>query len=193
MGPLDYVLGLPHWYQMQLAVLTGFFFGLALERAGFSDPRKLVNIFYLRDFAVLRVMFTAIVTCALGLGVLWTLGLYQMELTFILPTKLGPQIVGGLLLGVGFVMGGYCPTTSVVAAVTGRLDALVFVLGMCVGVVGFFVPFSLWKGFYSQTQGVLLLTDVLGLNLGVVLIIVVAMAGMMFFVAGWVEEKMSAH
>ena len=191
MGPLANFGIFPEWYGMQLAVLAGFFFGLALERAGFSDPRKLANIFYLRDFAVLRVMFTAIITCAVGLGVLWAAGLYEMELMYILPTKLTAQIIGGLIIGVGFVVGGYCPTTSVVAAVTGKLDAVVFLLGMCLGVVGFFVPFKLWSALYEGTQGQLLLPEVLGLSRGVTLLLVVGMAACMFMVAAWVEKKIN--
>ncbi len=191
MGPLAKLGVFPDWYGMQLAVLTGFFFGLALQRAGFADPRKLVNIFYLRDFAVLRVMFTAIVTCSLGLGVLWSLGLYQMELMYILPTKPAAQIIGGLLLGVGFIVGGYCPTTSVVAAVTGRLDGLVFILGMCLGVVGFYLPFDLWRGLYESSQGTILLPQVLGVGRGLTLLFISAMAVGMFLLAGWVEAKIN--
>lgn len=191
MGPLDKLGLIPGWYGMEIAVLAGFFFGLALERAGFADPRKLVNIFYLRDFAVLRVMFTAIVTCAVGLGVLWAAGLYRMELIYILPTKLTAQIIGGFIIGVGFVVGGYCPTTSVVAAVTGRLDAVVFLLGMCLGVVGFFVPFRLWSGLYEGVQGQILVPEVLGLSWGVTLLLIVVMAACMFMVAAWVEKKIN--
>ena len=67
MGPL-YKLG---WfdfaYSLQMAARIGFLFGFVLERAGFGNARKLTAIFYLRDFAVLKVMFTAIVVCLLGL------------------------------------------------------------------------------------------------------------------------------
>jgi len=191
MGPLASLGAFPEWYGMEIAVLAGFFFGLALERAGFSDPRKLVNIFYLRDFAVLRVMFTAIITCAVGLGVLWAAGLYEMELMYVLPTKLTAQIIGGFIIGVGFTVGGYCPTTSVVAAVTGRLDAVVFLLGMCLGVAGFFVPFKLWSSVYEVTQGQILVPEVLGLNRGVTLLLIVGMAACMFMVAAWVEKKLN--
>lgn len=191
MGPLAKLGVFPYWYGLQLAVLSGFFFGLALERAGFTNPRKLVNTFYLRDFAVLRVMFTAIITCAVGLYLLWALGLYKLELLYLLPTKLQPQIIGGFVLGVGFIVGGYCPTTSVVATITGKLDGLVFVVGMCVGVVAFFVPFPLWKSVYQISQGQLLLSEVLGLNIGVLLLLIVGMAVFMFLIAAWVERKIN--
>ena len=106
MGPL-YKLG---WfdfaYSLQIAGLVGFLFGFVLERAGFGDARKLTAIFYLRDFAVLKVMFTAIVVCVLGLLYFSLFGWIDLSQVYILPTYIWPQIAGGLILGVGFVMGG---------------------------------------------------------------------------------------
>jgi hypothetical protein len=45
--------------------------------------------------------------------------------------------VGGALVGAGFAVGGYCPGTSVAGLFSGRLDALVFVLGVVLGTIGF--------------------------------------------------------
>ena len=79
-------------------------------------------------------MFTAIVTAMLGVTYLGWIGLLDLSLVYLVPTLLGPQVVGGLILGVGFVVGGYCPGTSVAAlAATGRIDALVYVLGIFAG------------------------------------------------------------
>lgn len=89
------------------AFVAGLLFGFFLERAGFGDPRKLTGLFYLRDFAVLRVMLTAVVVGALGLAGLIGLGLSQPDLIAVPPTYLWPQALGGLLIGVGFVIGGY--------------------------------------------------------------------------------------
>ena len=133
MGPLYKFGWFDFSYSLQLAGLIGFCFGFVLERAGFGDPRKLTAIFYLRDFAVLKVMFTAIVVCMLGLLYLSVFGWMDLGRVHLLPTYLWPQIIGGLALGVGFVMGGYCPTTSVVATVSGRLDGFIFILGMVLG------------------------------------------------------------
>ena len=63
-GLLDSPLGLG------IATLIGVLFGFWLERAGFGSSRKLTAIFYFQDFAVLRVMFSAIVVAAVGLRVL---------------------------------------------------------------------------------------------------------------------------
>jgi uncharacterized membrane protein YedE/YeeE len=186
MGPL-YKLG---WfdfaYSLQLAVLIGFLFGFVLERAGFGNPRKLTAIFYLRDFAVLKVMFTAIVVCMLGLLYFSVFGWIDLRGIYLLPTYIWPQIVGGLVLGIGFVMGGYCPTTSVVAAVSGKLDGVVFLVGMTLGSVLFGWVFPLMEGLYSAGgMGAVRLGNVLGLNSGLIALLVCLMA----LGAYWLVEK----
>ena len=49
----------------------GVAFSFFLERAGLGDPKKLTGVFYLRDFTMLQVMFTAIAVAAAGIGALW--------------------------------------------------------------------------------------------------------------------------
>ena len=117
-----------------VAFLIGIGFGFFLERAGFGSARKLVSQFYLDDLAVFKVMFTAIVTAMLGVTYLSWIGFLDLELVYLVPTYWIAQVVGGLLLGVGFVVGGYCPGTSVVSTATGRRDGLVSVLGFAAAV-----------------------------------------------------------
>ena len=90
-----------------VALGIGFSFGFILERAGFGDARKLAAQFYLHDMTVLKVMFTGIVV-AMGL-IFLTSGLQVLDLerVFVNPTHLWPQLLGGLLLGAGFLIGGY--------------------------------------------------------------------------------------
>jgi hypothetical protein len=90
-----------------LSVVLGFFFGFFLERAGFSSARKLSAQFYFKDFAVLKVMFTAIVIAMLGIAYLTLIGWLDMSQVFVPPTFIWPQLAGGLLLGAGFIIGGY--------------------------------------------------------------------------------------
>ena len=190
MGPL-YKLG---WfdfaYSLQMAALIGFLFGFVLERAGFGNARKLTAIFYLRDFAVLKVMFTAIVVCLLGLLYFSAFSWIDLSRIYLLPTYIWPQIVGGLILGIGFVMGGYCPTTSVVATVSGKLDGFIFVLGMIFGSVIFAELFPLLQGFYEAgDMGAVRFTDVLGLNSGIIALLVCLVAVGAYWVVERVEEK----
>jgi hypothetical protein len=177
-------------YSLQLALLLGFCFGFVLERAGFGNPRKLVAIFYLRDFAVLKVMFTAIIVCMLGLLYFSVFGWIDLGKVYLLPTYIWPQIVGGLFLGVGFVMGGYCPTTSVVATASGRLDGLVFLVGMVLGSVIFAELFPLLESLYRAGDlGSIRLSGLFGINSGIIALLASAMAVAAFWIAEKVEVK----
>jgi uncharacterized protein len=176
-----------------VAFLIGIGFGFFLEQGGFGSARKLTSQFYLKDMAVFRVMFTAIVTAMLGLFYLGALGWVDLSLVFIQPTYLWPQIVGGLLLGVGFIVGGYCPGTSLVAAATGKLDALVVIAGIFAGV---FVIGEAWPaivGFAeSSALGRLTLPEVFGLSPGLVVFLVVLMAVGGFLGAAALEKRFTA-
>jgi hypothetical protein len=90
-----------------VSLLLGFFFGFFLERAGFSSAKKLTAQFYFKDFSVLKVMFTAIVVTMLGVAYLAAAGWLDMSQVYVPLTFLWPQIAGGLLLGAGFIIGGY--------------------------------------------------------------------------------------
>jgi uncharacterized membrane protein YedE/YeeE len=190
MGPLYKFGWFDFAYGLQLAVLTGFFFGFVLERAGFGNVRKLTAIFYLRDFSVLKVMFTAIVVCMLGLLYFSVFGWLDLGRVYLLPTYIWPQIVGGLVLGIGFVMGGYCPTTSIVAMVSGKLDGLIFIVGMMFGSFIFAEIFQFLENFYSAgDMGAVRVSDVLKLNSGIVALLICLMAVGAYWFVEKVEEK----
>ena len=114
----------------------------------------------------------------------------DLGLVHLLPTYIWPQIVGGLILGVGFVMGGYCPTTSIVATVSGKLDGLIFIVGMVVGSFIFAEIFPILKGFYSAgDMGALRLSDVLHINSGIIALLVCLMAVGAYWFVEKVENK----
>jgi uncharacterized membrane protein YedE/YeeE len=116
------------------AVAIGFAFGFVLERSGFGRAQKLVGQFYGTDMTVFKVMFSAIVTAMLGVTVLAAVGLLDLRLiSFSYPSYFLPMIVGGLLLGVGFVVSGYCPGTSVVATASGKADGAMTIVGVVLG------------------------------------------------------------
>lgn len=162
--PLVLVTDMSHSAQMVVAVLVGIGFGFSLERAGFGRADNLASIFYGRDFRVMRVMFTAIVTAMLGLYFLDLIGVMPISNIGLLPTYLVPQLVGGLLLGVGFIVGGYCPGTSIVASVSGKIDAWFFVGGIFLGGLLFTMSYDVFAGFHSSTfMGRVLLHEYFGL------------------------------
>ena len=179
------------WVAYTLAILTGFAFGFILERAGFASAKKLTAQFYLKDMTVLKVMFTAIVTAMLGLTLFRAIGWLDFDKVYINPTYLLPQAIGGAIFGIGFVVGGYCPGTSVVAIVSGKIDGLVFLVGLGAGVLAFAGVYP-WLGNFATSGGVerSFLTNWLGLSYGVVAMGVVLMALGMFLGAEFVERKM---
>lgn len=176
-----------------IAFLLGIGFGFFLERAGFGSARKLVAQFYLTDLAVFKVMFTAIVTAMLGVTCLSWAGFLDLSLVYLVPTYWIAQVVGGVLFGVAFVVGGYCPGTSIAATATGKLDGLVFVLGFAAGTLGFALVFPLVKGLYTAGDlGTKTLPDVLGIPYGILVFGVVLLAVGGFVCATWVERKGAA-
>ncbi|MCL5044571.1 MAG: YeeE/YedE family protein [Deltaproteobacteria bacterium] len=160
-----------------IILFVGLAFGFFLERAGFASARKLSAVFYLRDWAVVQMMFTALVTAMLGLLYLSATGLIEMDAVNLEETFLGGQIAGGLLLGMGFVMGGYCPGTSVVGAASGKLDALVFMGGLVLGTASFgFLFHPLLPLYQAGARGVYSLADWTGLGRYTVGFLVAVMA-----------------
>ncbi len=177
-----------------VAVLIGIGFGFFLERAGFGNARKLAAQFYFTDMTVLKVMFTAIVTAMLGVYFLSVIGFVDLSLVYLTPTNLLPQVAGGLLLGFGFVIGGYCPGTSCVSAATGRTDGWVFLLGIFVGIFAFGEMFPLLESFYNSTpMGQQTLAQLTGLPYGLLVFAVVVMALGAFAAAEWGEKVMAAR
>ncbi len=153
--------------ELAIALLLGLGFGFVLERAGFGSARKLTAVFYLYDMAVVKVMFSAVVTALAGLFVLSATGVLDLGQLYVESTNFTAQIVGGLLFGAGFVVGGYCPGTSMAAIATGRQDAMVFALGMLAGVLAYaeFTP-GLDAWYKASASGELTLPAITGIGMG---------------------------
>lgn len=162
-----------------VALLVGLAFGFWLERAGFGSSRKLAAVFYLRDFAVVQVMFTALVTAAVGLVALDAFGLFEASRVYRMETLLGPQVLGGLIFGAGFVMGGWCPGTALVGAASGKLDALAFLGASMAGSLVYAANWSVLAPLQDLGAcGIVTLPELLHLSAGKVaaLVSVVAFA-----------------
>lgn len=131
------------------ALFIGFAFGFSLERAGFGSSRKLAGIFYFRDMTVLKVMFTAMVVAMIGLSYCMGMGWIGEDQVFFMPSVYGAQILGGLLFGVGFAMSSWCPGTAAVGLASGKLDALIFLVGASVGSIFFNELYSVAQPLYT--------------------------------------------
>lgn len=131
------------------ALLIGVGFGFAIERAGFGSSRRLAGVFYFRDMAVIKVMFTAMLTTMIGIGMLVGVGWLHQSQLHLMDTIYGAHAIGGLLFGVGFVMSGWCPGTGAVGLASGKLDALVFLCGIMLGAFAFNETFVWIKPLYN--------------------------------------------
>lgn len=164
-----------------IAAIIGMAFGAALERAGLGDPVKLAGQFYLRDFTVVKVMMSALITAMLGAFWLGRLGLVDLGGFYVPETWLLPQLVGGLIFGVGFVLSGLCPGTSCVALASGRVEGAATMLGLLAGVTLTGLAFPAIETFYDTTaRGALTLPELTGLPYGVVVALVTVMGLAMF-------------
>jgi len=175
-----------------IAVVIGIGFGFFLERAGFGSARKLAAQFYFTDMAVFKVMFTAIVTTMLGLFYFSWLGWIDLSQVYIGNTYIAPMLLGGFILGVGFVIGGYCPGTSAVACATGKIDGYFFVLGVMFGIFVFGEIFPWISDFYNSTpMGRITLPELFNISFGTIVFFVVLIALGGFIGAEKVEKIMA--
>lgn len=181
-----------------VAVLLGFGFGFTLERAGFGQAKKLAAQFYFTDMTVFKVMFTSIVTAMLGVLLFSGVGLAELKVvgqSVASVTYLWPMLAGGLLLGAGFIISGYCPGTGLVAAASGNLDGVVAIAGVLIGSLGFAEIAELWPAFstfyLSGDKGQWFLYELLGVPAPVLGLAITAMALAMFIGAEKVEQIMA--
>jgi uncharacterized membrane protein YedE/YeeE len=189
-APLVDSLALGTATSLAIAVGIGVAFGWTLERAGLGNARKLVGQFHLTDLTVFKVMFSAVVTAMLGAFWLSRLGVLDLERVYVPETWLIPQLVGGLLFGIGFALAALCPGTSCVAAATGRFDGLATVAGMLAGVwiTGVFIG-AISPLYGSTSRGTVTLPDAFGVPYGFVVFGVVLMALVGFRAAEWIERR----
>jgi uncharacterized protein len=111
-------------------ILFGFIFGFLLQKGGVGTYHILIGQLLLQDWTVVKIMLTAIVVGMVGI---FTLHHFAKINLHIKPTKLGPNITGGLLFGTGFALIGYCPGTAAAAVGQGSWDALFGMAGLVAG------------------------------------------------------------
>ena len=176
-----------------VALFIGVAFGFILEQAGFSTSKKLVGLFYGYDFTVLRVFFTAGVTAMLGVIALGHFGLLDVSLIYINPTFLWSALIGGFIMGLGFVVGGFCPGTSFCAAAIGKIDAMIFIAGSFIGVLIFAEGYPLFEELYkAEYWGYARIFDTVGMSQGQFAFLLTTAALFVFWATTLVENKVNA-
>lgn len=173
-----------------IAVLLGIGFGVALERAGLGNARKLAAQFYGRDLTVLKVMFSALLVAMLGVFWLGRWGLLDLDAVYVPPTFVLPQLAGGLLFGAGLIVAGLCPGTACVSAASGRIDGMFVLLGLFAGMLATGLLLPRFAHFYTSTaQGAWTLPQWLHLSYSAVVALVVVIALLAFAAAEWLERR----
>lgn len=179
----------PEW-DFIIALVIGIGFGFVLEGAGFSSSRNLVGLFYGYDFVVLRVFLTGGATAAAGILLMDYFGWIDIGQLYVQPTYWGAAIVGGLIMGLGFVTGGFCPGTSFAAASIGKMDALMFVVGTFLGAFLFGETYPLIQNFVnSGNEGGIKIYDSLGMSRGSFTFLLIIVSVGLFYFVPVIEKK----
>ncbi len=190
MGPISSLPGFPEWLDLTIAFIIGIGFGYALEQAGFSSSRKLVGMFYGYDTTVIKVFFTAAIVALVGSQFMSYFGLLNMKNVFVNEYYITASIVGGVIMGAGFIMGGFCPGTGLSALSIGKIDALFFFVGGMFGALLFAETFPYIQGIANGSfRGPVKINEVLGLSPGVFTLLLIVAAIAMFWIAEIAEKK----
>lgn len=116
--------------KLLLALVAGLAFGFLLQKGGAAKFNILIGQLLLQDWTVAKIMLSAIIVGMIGIYPLHQAAKVNLHLK---PTKLGPNIIGGLIFGAGFALMGYCPGTAAAALGQGNWDALFGMAGLVVG------------------------------------------------------------
>ena len=175
-----------------VALVIGIAFGFILEQAGFSSSKKLAGVFYGYDFTVIRVFFTAGVTAMSGVIILGYLGWLDIDFVYVNPTFLQAAILGGVIMGFGFIIGGYCPGTSVAGMAIGKIDAMFFVGGGLIGVFAYAEMYPWFEEISNATAlGNIRIFNSIGISQGLFALLLIAVAVGAFMMTTMIEKKVN--
>jgi uncharacterized membrane protein YedE/YeeE len=192
MAPLIPIFEISQELNFLIAFIIGLGFGFALEQAGFSSSRKLAGMFYGYDTTVLKVFFTAAIVAMLGLAFFNYFEMIDMSIVYVNEYYIDSAIVGGVIMGLGFIVGGFCPGTSVCAAAIGKIDAVAFLVGSLIGIFAFGETYAMWKDIYTRNYlGGIKISNALNMSDGITIFLVIAAAVLMFWAGEWAEKKFS--
>jgi len=152
--------------------IVGALFGAGLLLGGLADPDKIIGTLRLKDFHALRTIAVFVMVGMLGT---WILDIFGIAHFSVKPAALLSVTIGGALLGIGFGLTGYCPGTGLACAASGRIDAMVTVLGMLAGALVFILVYpSIVKPIDAIANfGKVTLPEVTGIGRGVWVVVIV--------------------
>lgn len=124
-----------------LAVVIGIAFGFTLDRVGATNPGYIIRMLNLSELHLMRTILLAIGIASVLLFSGLMLGVVEPGHLSVKSTYAG-VFIGGILLGTGFAISGFCPGTGLAAAATGRLDAWFFVAGGLFGAAAYMMAYE---------------------------------------------------
>ena len=186
MDPLTTSPGFPLWLNLTIAFVIGIGFGFSLEQAGFSSSRKLAGMFYGYDTTVIKVFFTAAIVALVGSQIMSYLGLLDLSKVYVNEYYVSASIIGGIIMGAGFIMGGFCPGTGICAASIGKIDAMFFLGGGFLGAYLFAESWPWIQGIANTGyRGPAKINELLGLSPALFTLLLIIVAVGVF----WLSEK----
>jgi uncharacterized membrane protein YedE/YeeE len=122
---------------------VGLMFGVGLMASGMTDPGKVIgflDLFGAWDPSLALVMGGAVVVgfFAFTLAKKRTSTFLGGVLRFPTNNQMDkPLVIGSLLFGAGWGLGGFCPGPALVSMADGQPKAMLFVAAMLIGMLGF--------------------------------------------------------
>ncbi len=177
-----------------IGLATGFVFGFALEKSRVFEAGVIVGQMQLKSFLMLKVFLAAVITGLIVLAVLN--GLFGVKLS-LKPLLWKADIIGGLILGVGIVLAGACPGTSLAQVGAGYKDALFVVAGGLAGAMAYGFNDAAITRVFAETGDKVGFNQLLGLPfwvvaLGFAVVLAVALAALEQS-ASWRDEIGADH
>lgn len=123
--------------------VVGLLFGVGLMASGMTDPGKVIG--FLDLFGTWDPSLALVMGGAIAVG-LFAFALAKKRTTTFLGGALRfpttsqmdkPLVIGSLLFGAGWGLGGFCPGPALVSMADGQSKATLFVAAMLVGMMGF--------------------------------------------------------
>lgn len=145
------------------ALVVGIAMGALIQRVGASSPRMILASLRLENIAIIKFMAT---TIAVGSVLAFVLANWLPMHFDVKPLYVIGVALGGLIFGVGFAVGGYCPGTCVVGMGEGRRDALVAFIGGIAGALVFTLAYTAIAGalIKPMSYGKVTLASALGIS-----------------------------
>lgn len=190
MGPLTYFDIISTEWNYVIAIFIGMAFGYIMEASGFSSSRKLIGVFYGYDFAVIRVFITATLVAIIGLLYMGYFGWIDYSVLFVHPTFIFSATIGGIIMGFGFIIGGFCPGTSLCALAIGKLDGWVFTIALFIGIFVYSQVYPLIEPYYNMgDMGHITITEYLNISNGWFVFWFAVVAVAIFYVTSIIRKK----